>query len=234
MMQLITNLHHPLWKTSYAERIDDSYYHYRLNLGEWVYLFFSDIAFIEFQTLFQLLTTNKRACFINNTTRKDLRNSRDRQEYIQQKLVDIKSRLTSQQCRLNDINTEQGALKWLPTLPTMQEEYMFNKREFWDLVNIRYGWPLSRTPRTCRCGNNFNIANPLTCKKDGFITLRHNRLRNITASLLKEVCHDVQIDPTLQKLTGEQLEQRAANTSDEARFDVAAREFWAAGQIAFF
>ena len=106
--------------------------------------------------------------------------------------------------------------------------------EFWDLVNIRYGWPLSRTPRTCRCGNNFNIANPLTCKKDGFITLRHNRLRNITASLLKEVCHDVQIDPTLQKLTGEQFEQRAANTSDEARFDVAAREFWAAGQTAFF
>ena len=42
---------------------------------------------------------------INNTKKKI---KRDRQEYNQQKLIDIKSRLTSQQCRLNDINTEQG------------------------------------------------------------------------------------------------------------------------------
>ena len=48
------------------------------------------------------------------------------------------------------------------------------------------------------------------------------------------MCHDVRIEPTLQKLTDEQFEQRAANTSDEARLDVAARGFWAAGQIAFF
>ena len=110
---------------------------------------------------------------------------------------------------------------------------MLNKQEFWDLANIRYGWPLSRTS-TCTCGKNFNIEHALTCKKEGFITLHLNRLRNITASLLKEVCHDVRIEPTLQKLTREQFEQRAANTSDEARLDVAAKGFWAAGQIAFF
>ena len=102
---------------------------------------------------------------------------------------------------------------------------MLNKQEFWDLVNIRYGWPLSRTPRTCTCGNNFNIKHGFTCKKGGFITLRYNRLRNITASLLSKLFHDVRIEPTLQKLTGEQFEQRAANTSDEARLDVAARGF---------
>ena len=72
-----------------------------------------------------------------------------------------------------------------------------------------------------------------TCKKGGFITLCHNRLRNITASLLKEVRHDVRIEPTLQKLTSEQFEQRAANTSDETRLDVSPRGFWEAGQIAF-
>ena len=55
---------------------------------------------------------------------------------------------------------------------------------------------------------------------------RHNRLRNITASLLREVCHDARIEPTLQKLTGEQFEQRAANTLDEeARLNVATRGF---------
>ena len=106
--------------------------------------------------------------------------------------------------------------------------------ELGDLINIRYGWPLSQTPRTCLCGNNFNVEHAVTCKNGGFITLRHNRLRNVITTLLKEVCHDVRIEPTLQKLTREQFEQRAANTSDEARLDVAARGFWAAGQIAFF
>ena len=111
---------------------------------------------------------------------------------------------------------------------------MLNKQEFLDLVNIRYGWPLSQTPRTCSCENNFNIKHSLTCRKEGFIALRHNRRRNITHNLLKQVCHNVRVEPTLQKLTGEQFEQRAANTLDEARLDVAARGFWATGQIAFF
>ena len=142
--------------------------------------------------------------------------------------------MTSQQSRLNYINIEQGALTWLSTLPTEEEGYMLNKQEFWDLVNIRHGWPLYRTPRTCTFGNNFNIEHALTRKKGGFITLRHNRLRNITASLLMEVRHDIRIEPTLQKLTGEQFEQKAVDTLDEARLDVAARGFWATGHIGFF
>ena len=86
----------------------------------------------------------------------------------------------------------------------------------------------------CTCGSIFNIEHALTCKKIWLITLRHNRLRNRTASLLKEVCHDVRIEPTLQKLTGEQFKQRAANTLDEVRLDVAARGFWVASQIPIF
>ena len=39
------------------------------------------------------------------------------------------------------------------------------------------------------------------------------------------MCHDVRIEQTLQKLTGEQFEQRAANASDEARLDLAAIRF---------
>ena len=34
-------------------------------------------------------------------------------------------------------------------------------------------------------------------------------------------------------LTGKQFEQRQANTLDEARLDLAARGFWAAGQTGF-
>ena len=204
---------------------------------------FSEISQTEFQKSSQLteehvslITRQERTYNIEKESLNNIKHKikLERQKRNQQKLVNIRSKLTTQQCRLNDINIEQRASTWLTTLSIEDEGYMLNKQEFWDLLNIRYGWPLSRTPRTCACGSNFNIEHALTCKKGGFITLRHNRLRNITASLLKEVCHDVRIEPTLQKLTGEQFEQRTTNTSDEARLAVATRGFWTAGQIAFF
>ena len=46
--------------------------------------------------------------------------------------------------------------------------------------------------------------------------------------------HDIPIEPTLQKLKSKQFEQGATITSDETGLDVAARGFWAAGQIAPF
>ena len=173
-------------------------------MGEWAYLFFSQITSIEFQNPslltkehVSLIAWQERTYRIQKETINNIKKKIkwDRQEYNQQKLTDIKSRLTSQQCRLNDINTEQGTSTWLTTLP-IEEGYMLDKQEFWDLVNIRCGRPFPRTPRTCLCGNKFNIEHALTCKKREFITLCHNRLSNITVTLLKEVCHDVRIEPT--------------------------------------
>ena len=54
-------------------------------------------------------------------------------------------------------------------------------------------------------------------RKGGFVTLRHNEVRDITASLLNEVRKDIRKEPPLIQLTGETFEQRTANTSDEAR-----------------
>ena len=70
--------------------------------------------------------------------------------------------------------------------------------------------------------------------KGGFISIRHNRIRDITANLLKEVCKDVRLEPCLQPLTGEEFSQATTNTSDEARCDVSARGFWTTSQVAFF
>ena len=58
-------------------------------------------------------------------------------------------------------------------------------------------------------------------------------MRDLFASLLKDVCHDVEVEPHLQTLTGEVLTS-SANSSDEARLDVSARGFWQSGQRAFF
>jgi hypothetical protein len=71
-------------------------------------------------------------------------------------------------------------------------------------------------------------------QKGGFVSIRHNSIRNTTATLLKEVCHDVRVEPNLLKLTGEEFCEKTSNLKDEARADVCARGFWTTGQMAFF
>ena len=74
----------------------------------------------------------------------------------------------------------------------------------------------------------------LSCKKGGFISLHHNQIRDLTANLLKIISHDVLIKLRLPQLTGESLNEKTANITDEARVDIAARGFWIYGQRAFF
>ena len=44
-------------------------------------------------------------------------------------------------------------------------------------------------------------------KVDCGFSLSHNKIRHITASLLRETCRDVRIEPCLQHLTGETFEE---------------------------
>ena len=71
------------------------------------------------------------------------------------------------------------------------------------------------------------------CKRGGFVSLRHNSLRDTTASLVEKVCKDVYIEPPLIPLTGETL-PASSNTADEARLDISARSFWTPLGRAFF
>ena len=135
--------------------------------------------------------------------------------------------------RLCEINSEKGSSIWLTTLPIKEEGYSLDKNTFWDLLKIRYGKELNHLPEICACGAKFNIQHALSCKNGGFVTLRHNILRDKTASLLTEVCKDVKIEPQLHTLTGETI-NTATNDSEEARLDVSARGFWVPGQKAFF
>ena len=77
------------------------------------------------------------------------------------------------------------------------------------------------------------LQHVLTCKNGGFVSIRHNRIRDVTAKILHKVCRDVQLEPSLQPLTGKELYERSAITTDEARCDVSARGFWSAGQVTF-
>ncbi len=56
--------------------------------------------------------------------------------------------------------------------------------------------------------------------------MRHNEVRDVTASLLTEVCHGVTTEPHLQSLSGETMSHRSANTEVGARLDIAMYGFW--------
>ena len=88
-------------------------------------------------------------------------------------------------------------------------------------------------PSNCACGKSFSVEHAISCPKGVFPTLRHNEVRDFTASLLTEACSNVQVEPPLQKLTGEVLVGASANREDGARVDVAADNFWGDHQRAF-
>ena len=128
---------------------------------------------------------------------------------------------------------EPGASSWLSTVPVTRHGFTFHKGAFGDTICLRYGWRPPLLPQTCKCGEAFDVAHALVCRYGGYQTLRHDQLRDLTASLMAEVCHNVSTEPVLQQLNGEVLPP-SANKEDNARLDVRARGFWDKYQDAFF
>ena len=77
------------------------------------------------------------------------------------------------------------------------------------------------------------VDHAMICKRGGFVIQCHNELRDIEAELLNMVCSDVQTEPVLQDITGEQL-SRGTNKAPEARLDIHARGFWERQRSTFF
>ena len=105
------------------------------------------------------------------------------------------------QLKLNELACAKGASSWLTSLPLAEEGYELHKDLFWDLIRLRYGFQLRRVPTKCECGSSFDLQHALSCKKGGFVSLRHNDLRNSIALLLKNVCKDVTTEPLLSPLS---------------------------------
>jgi len=70
-------------------------------------------------------------------------------------------------------------------------------REFRDAIKLRYDWPVDDIPSTCVCGDAFTVDHAMISKRGGFVTQRHNELRDLEAELLNMVCTDVEIEPVL-------------------------------------
>ena len=84
----------------------------------------------------------------------------------------------------------------------------------------------SNLPSYCGYGNKLTTEHAFSCAKGGFPSIRHNEIRDITATQLTEVCHNVSVEPDLQPIINEMMHFSTANTDDGARLDIAAGGFW--------
>ena len=160
-------------------------------------------------------------------------NRRENDNYLRERLEEVKSALPDDIKRAADLAAEKGASSWLTVIPLKDMNFTLNKREFKDAVHLRYDWHIVDTPSTCICGDTFSVDHAMVCRRGGFIIQRHNELRDLEAGMLNIVCHDVQVEPVLQELTGEVL-TRGTNQKPDARLDVHARGFWDRQGSAFF
>ena len=142
------------------------------------------------------------------------------------KISVLKEKLDENQRYALDLSIEKGASSWLNTLPLKRYHFDLTKTEFRDGLALRYGREPLKTPAMCPCGELFSLSHSLQCNKGGYTQMRHNEIRDTFASVMKEVCYDVEIEPKLQPLEGESFVHKTTTTEDEARLDVKANGFW--------
>ena len=135
--------------------------------------------------------------------------------------------------KLLEITSEIGASSWLNAIPLKKYGFHLEKQAFRDALYLRYGIPLPRLPQKCVCGAPYNEIHGLNCQRGGFVVIRHNEVRDLTAELLTEVSNDIAIEPNLTPLSGESFDSATTSKEDDARCDVAARGFWVRGSKAF-
>ena len=166
-----------------------------------------------------------------NEAKAALRKQKD--DVIKEKISTVDSTLDRDIMRCVQQSRQSGASNWLSALPLTKHHLNFNKAEFRDALALRYNKHMAGLPSMCVCGQPFNVTHAMNCKKGGFISARHDNIRDFEAKLLSQVCKDVETEPQLQALSNEQL-PRSTNTSPEARLDVRARGFYRRGQNTFF
>ena len=115
---------------------------------------------------------------------------------------------------------------WLPYILIQEFGFCLHKQAFRDALCVRYEWQLERLPSHCACSEALSLNHTLSCSKGAMPSIWHNRIRDLLAWYLTEVCPNVAIELALQPLSGETFTLRSAKVDDGARLDLKAQNFW--------
>ena len=158
----------------------------------------------------------------------------NKEESMKRNFESIRKLLPADQSKYLLSAAEKGASSWLAVLPLKNLGYSLNKREFQDAIRLRYGWSIPDMPKHCGCGKRNSVDHSLNCHLGGYIHLRHNKIRDTEAKIMKEVAFDVKIEPGLAKVSKNVKLAPGINTDDNAQSDVSARGIFSSHEITFF
>ena len=118
------------------------------------------------------------------------------------------------------------ALRALSHLRIGKHGFSLHNSSFRDALSLWYNWSLENSPSHCSSGHPFTVEHHLLCPTGGFLSIRHNEVRDNTASLLSEVCHGVSTELNMQPLLGESMSHHSAITDNGVRLDNGVHGFW--------
>jgi len=124
------------------------------------------------------------------------------------------------------LSSEKGSSSWQIALPILDHGFCLHKGAFHDSLCSRYGWRLPLLPSSCVFGKQFSVEHAFSCPCGALPTICHNELQDFTAGFLTELCHGVEVKPSLQPLSEESFQLRSENGT---RLDVIANGFWECG-----
>ena len=122
----------------------------------------------------------------------------------------------------------------IPILRNSFGDFITNNLQMANLLNykfrngvyLRYGWEPTNIPLTCACGQSFDLTHALLCARCGYTHMRHNEIRDTFATLMSEVCFDIDIEPKIQSLQGKSFVINSTTTDEDARLDVKTNRLW--------
>ncbi len=167
-------------------------------------------------------------------TKKKLQLQKEKEVFLEERHSHLKEQADEKLQNHIDQAKEKGASAWLTALPLSNLNYTLNKREFHDSIALRYGWTIKDIPNFCGCGNKNSIYHSLDCKKGGYVSMRHNAVRDTFAYLLREAkCKDVRVEPSLLPVDPANFSQNT-NVQEDARLDISAVGVFAPFERTFF
>ena len=125
---------------------------------------------------------------------------------------------------------ERGASTWFTVLPLTSQGFSLSKAEFRDALFLRYGWTPVRLPSICSCGKAYTLDHALSCSREGYLSTRHNEVRDLLANVMRETCHNTATEPQLLPLSGERFRSSTANGANDARMDFKVIGFWSSSR----
>ena len=117
------------------------------------------------------------------------------------------------------------ASSWLTSMLIEEFGFTLHKGAFLDALALQYHWEPLHTASTCDCGTKISVEHALSCSKGGFPSIKHNKIKDLTAALLTKVCNEVCVEPELERITGESLRGATSNVQDGACLNISANGF---------